>query len=90
MCFRELLACRKILHYLVVCFRNIVSKYEDGRVIIPSLPAGTLNVANLLLKHALPLVGEMTGENQLILFQRRPLLVAYFDVDWDKQLKKGG
>lgn len=46
-------------------------------------------MANLLLEHARPLVGEMTEENQIALFGQRPLLVAYFDVDWDKQLKKG-
>lgn len=55
---------------------------------IPSLPKDSKEIANLLLLHARPLVGEMTRENQLTLFPRRPLLVAYFDVDWDKQLKK--
>ncbi len=70
--------------------RNLVSKYEDGYSVISSvLPKDSKQVADLLLKHANPLVGEMTKENQLVLFGKRPLLVAYFDVDWDKQLRKG-
>ena len=70
-------------------FRNLVSKHESGRVVIPSLPEGSKEMAEVLLEHARPLVGEMTKENQLALFGKRPLLVAYFDVDWDKQLRKG-
>lgn len=56
---------------------------------ISSLPAESKDIADLLLEHARPLVGEMTEENQLVLYGRRPLLVAYFDVDWDRQLRKG-
>ena len=56
---------------------------------IPSLPDEVREMANVLLEHARPLVGEMTKENQVALFPDRPLLVAYFDVDWDKSLKKG-
>ena len=63
-------------------FRNLVSKYESGQVVIPSLPSD-------IQENARPLVGQMTQENQLALFLERPMLVAYFDVDWDKQLRKG-
>ncbi len=66
-----------------------MSKFEAGRSVIPSLPDESREIANLLLEHARPLVGQMTQENQLALFGDRPMLVAYFDVDWDKQLKKG-
>ncbi len=70
-------------------FSNLVSKYESGRTVIPTLPEDSKEMAHLLMEHARPLVGEMTKENQLALFGERPLLVAYFDVDWDKQLRKG-
>ena len=66
-----------------------MSKYEAGQAVIPSLPKDSKAIAELLLRHACPLVGEMTTENQITLFPKRPLLVAYFDVDWDRQLKKG-
>lgn len=66
-----------------------MSTHEEGWSVIPSLPDETRDIANVLLEHARPLVGEMTKENQIVLFGQRPLLVAYFDVDWDKQLVKG-
>ena len=69
--------------------RNLVSKYEKGQKVIPSLPDGSKEISAILLEHARPLVGQMTGENQLSLYHDRPMLVAYFDVDWDRQLKKG-
>lgn len=81
-----------MLQFFFLCFRqnrNIVSKHESGQSVIPSLPEDVKEIANLLLEQANPLVGQMTKENQVTLFGERPLLVAYFDVDWDKQLRKG-
>ena len=65
-----------------------MSKYEKSHSIISSLPEDVEDVALLLRKHVNPLVGEMTQEN-LLLFSERPLLVAYYDVSWEQDLKKG-
>ena len=73
---------------LISC-RNLVSKYEDGRSVISPVPSESKDIALLLLEHGRPLVGEMTKENELTLYHQRPLLVAYYDVDWHRQLKKG-
>lgn len=71
------------------CCRNLVSKYEDGSSTISPVPSESKDIALLLLEHGRPLVGEMTKENELTLYHQRPLLVAYYDVDWHRQLKKG-
>ena len=81
--------CNKKIVFFNDIFRNIVSKYEVGSSVLTSISEESSAVAQLLLENANPLVGEMTEDNQLNLFVKRPLLVAYFDVDWDKPLKKG-
>ncbi len=78
-----------ILHF-DISYRNLVSKYEAGHsVISSSLLEDMEEAVTLLLQHASPLVGEMTKDNQLVLFGKRPLLVVYYDINWDSEIKKG-
>ena len=67
--------------------RNLVSKYEDGHSIITTIPSKPDSLSKLLLKHARPLVGQMTTDNQLTVYADRPLLIAYFDLAWDLETK---
>ena len=69
---------------------NFVSKYESGSYTISKLPKSTDPIAHLLLEHARPLVAQFTSDNELHLFPTRPLLVAYYDVNWETDSKKGG
>ena len=66
-----------------------MSKYEEGHVVLSSLPDSVDAMATRLLDSTRPLVGERTKGNQVTLFNRRPLLVVYFDVSWERELKKG-
>ena len=61
---------------------NLVSRYEDGYSVITDLPKKSEKLEELLLANARPLVGEFTKANQLRVYTHRPLLVAYFDVNW--------
>ncbi len=67
----------------------MVSKYEDGKVVLSTLSDDAEEMSTLLLNNALPLVGERTKENDLVLFSNRPLLVVFLDVSWERELKKG-
>ena len=56
---------------------------------ISSLPDNEDEMAALILDKTRPLVGERNKENEEKLFSERPLLVVYFDISWDKEIKKG-
>lgn len=58
-------------------------------MVLSSLPDSVDDLASLLLDKTCPLVGERTKENDLELYSKRPLLVVFFDVSWDRELKKG-
>ena len=68
---------------------NLVSKYEDGFSVITSLPKKAESLEKLFLSKSRPLVGEFTTSNQLRVYDHRPLLVAYLDVNWKPGESKG-
>ena len=69
--------------------RHLVSSHETGYSVILSAPANATQLRQLYLEHARPLVGQMTQSNHGNLYKHRPLLVAYYDVDWSRDGIKG-
>jgi hypothetical protein len=61
---------------------HLVSPWEKGLSVISSPPSDASQLRQLYLEHARPIVGQMTTGNRDNLYSHRPLLVAYYDVDW--------
>ena len=74
---------------LSLSLRHLVSVHETGHSVISSPPAKAFKLRELYLEHALPLVGELTPSNHDNLYTHRPLLVAYYNVDWSRDGFKG-
>lgn len=68
---------------------HLVSAWESGFSVISSPSANTTLLRELYLEHARPLVGQMTAGNLDNLYNKRPLLVAYYDIDWSHDGFKG-
>lgn len=69
--------------------RHLVSPYEDGYTIITN--ASQFNedeksLADQILKATRPLVGEMSIQNSRRVYRLRPLLIAFYQVDWKEGL----
>ena len=56
---------------------------------ITNLPKNSKQLEELFLSNARPLVGEMNKANELRVYTQRPLLVAYFEVNWKPDENKG-
>ena len=71
--------------------RNTVSKYEAGFTIIHNVDEGETpqSLASSYQEAIRPLVGQMTTDNHLRAYKYRPLLVAFYEVNWDFENKKG-
>jgi thiol-disulfide isomerase/thioredoxin len=67
---------------------HLVSPWEKGLSVISS-PSDASQLRQLYLEHARPIVGQMTTGNRDNLYSHRPLLVAYYDVDWSSDGFKG-
>ena len=66
-----------------------MSPWETGHSVISSPPSDASQLRQLYLEHAHPLVGQMTTGNHDNLYSHRPLLVAYYDIDWSSDGFKG-
>ncbi|XP_071957938.1 protein disulfide-isomerase A4-like [Antedon mediterranea] len=58
------------------------SKYEPKRYVFTQADGDSDDLEEFYEKHQLPLVGQMTKANQEKRYAGRPLLVAYYSVDW--------
>ena len=68
---------------------HLVSEYESGFSVITDPPANATELRQLYLDHARPLVGHMTKRNYDSVYKHRPLLLAYYEVDWSVDGFKG-
>ena len=69
--------------------RHLVSPYEDGYTIITNVSQfeeDEKRLADQILKATRPLVGEMSVQNSRRVYRLRPLLVAFYQVDWKEGL----
>ena len=68
---------------------HLVSKYEKGYSLIPDIVGETAeSLVDTYLQASRPLVGQVTQENFLRAYRHRPLLVAYYEVDWNFDNRK--
>jgi protein disulfide-isomerase A4 len=69
---------------------DLVTKYEAGFTVIHDVDEGeTPESLMAAYQNAMrPLVGQMTLDNHMRAYKHRPLLVAYYDVNWDWDNKK--
>ena len=67
------------------------TKYETGYTVIPNVDEGETPKSLLTAyRDAIrPLVGQMNKENHMRAYKYRPLLVAYYDVNWELDYKQG-
>ena len=66
--------------------RHLVTKYEQGFSVIPNIESETPeSLVKLYQKASRPLVGEMDKRNMLRTYKHRPLLVAFFEVNWSHE-----
>ena len=64
----------------------LVSKFETGYSVIHDFEGVDSEELSKMFFPALrPLVGQMTKANMFKLYHHRPLLVAYYDVNWDRE-----
>ena len=64
----------------------LVSKFEAGYSVIHDIEGDDGEELSKRFFPALrPLVGQMTKANMFKLYNQRPLLVAYYDVKWDRE-----
>ena len=68
--------------------RHLVTKYESGRSLFQDLPTNATALSEMYAT-ARPLVGQVTKDDMLKVYAHRPLLVAYFEVDWSREGRKG-
>ena len=69
--------------------RHLVSPYEEGYTIITNatqFDEDEESLADQILKATRPLVGEMSIQNSRRVYRLRPLLVAFYQVDWKEGL----
>ena len=65
--------------------RHLVSPYEDGYTIITNaseFAEDDKGLADQILKASRPLVGELSIPNSHRVYRLRPLLIAFYQVDW--------
>ena len=65
--------------------RHLVSPYEDGYMIITNASQyaeDEKGLADQILKASRPLVGELSISNSHRVYRLRPLLIAFYQVDW--------
>lgn len=75
---------------LVFHQQHLVSKFEAGYSVIHDVEGDDGEELSKRYFPALrPLVGQMTKANMLKVYQQRPLLVAYYEVNWDKESYAG-
>eukprot|EP00731_Ephydatia_muelleri_P009083 Em0004g1421a len=67
--------------------RHLVTKYESGRSIFRDLSTNATAMSEMYAT-ARPLVGQVTKDNVVKVYAHRPLLVAYFEVDWSREGRK--
>ena len=66
--------------------KRLVSKYETGFSTIPDIEGETSkSLGKMILEASKPLVGQVTLKNFGTAYTHRPLLVAYYDVNWDRE-----
>lgn len=68
---------------------HLLSPHDSGYSIISSPPSNASELQKLYLEHARPLVGQMTQRNYDNVYKHRPLLLAYYEVDWSVDGFKG-
>ena len=76
----------------IVVFHQLylVSKFEAGYSVIHDIEGDDSEELSKRFFSALrPLVGHMTKANMFKLYQQRPLLVTYYDVNWDRESYAG-
>ena len=80
-----------LLNSIVVFHQEyLVSKFEVGYNVIQDLESDDGEELSKRFYPALrPLVGQMTKANMLKLYPQRPLLIAYYDVNWDRESYAG-
>ena len=69
--------------------RHLVSPFEDGYEIITNatqFDEDEKALADQILKATRPLVGEMSIQNSRRVYRLRPLLIAFYHVDWKEGL----
>ena len=69
--------------------RHLVTPYEHAHTIITNasqFDEDEKSLADQILKATRPLVGEMTIQNSRRVYRLRPLLVAFYQVDWKEGL----
>ena len=69
--------------------RHLVTPYEDGYTIISDASQfveDEKTLADQILKATRPLVGEMSLQNSRRVYRLRPLLIAFYQVDWKEGL----
>ena len=66
---------------------HLVTPYEQGFTVITDLfDYDSRELADELLKASRPLVGELSVENSRKVYRLRPMLVAFYQVDWGEGL----
>lgn len=66
--------------------RHLVTKYEQGFSVIPEIESeSSESLVRVYQEASRPLVGEMTKANMLRAYKHRPLLVAFFEVNWNHE-----
>jgi len=69
--------------------RHLVSPYEKAYTIITNtsqFEEDEKTLADQILKATRPLVGEMSLQNSRRVYRLRPLLIAFYQVDWKEGL----
>ena len=71
--------------------KQALTKYERGYTIIPNADEGETpkSLMESYQNGIRSLVGQMTRDNHMRAYKYRPLLVAYYDVNWDYDFRKG-
>jgi len=65
----------------------LVTPYEQGFTVVNDLfDYDSKELADELLKASRPLVGELSVENSRKVYRLRPMLVAFYQVDWKEGL----
>lgn len=69
--------------------RHLISPYEQGYTIISNasqFEEDEKSLADQILKATRPLVGELSIQNSRRVYRLRPLLIAFYQVDWKEEL----
>ncbi|XP_038077413.1 protein disulfide-isomerase A4-like [Patiria miniata] len=86
----QLMANYKVNPNSIVIFmpERFQSKYEPKRHVFDKAGASAAEIQSFYSDNDLPLVGHMTKENMDKRYKDRPLIVAYYDVDWSFEHRK--